>query len=274
MPIALCSIRLPILSSSQIPHRNHKPPSVSSPSPPLVLRFRTSRRQNLRYLKSLGITATSPESIAWTLAVVEFLKSKGFSDRHFPRLSSASPTIFSSADVNRTLAPVFAFLVTELSADPDQARDLILRCPDLLMASVDYRLRPTLLFLQELGLRSLSSPTNLNAHLLNTPVEKLASKIRFLEGLGLSHQEASKVCARCPAIFGYSVENNLRPKVEYLVREMGRSMEEVNEFPQYFAFSMEKKIRPRHLHLKERGVRIPLQRMLLWSDDRFYRKWK
>jgi mTERF domain-containing protein len=55
---------------------------------------------------------------------------------------------------------------------------------------------------------------------------------------------------------------------------MERDLEELKKFPQYFGFSLEKRIVPRHLHLKERGVRIPLNRMLMWSDDKFYAKWK
>jgi mTERF domain-containing protein len=58
------------------------------------------------------------------------------------------------------------------------------------------------------------------------------------------------------------------------VDEMKRSLDELKEFPQYFAFSLEKKIMPRHLHLKRRNVKIKLNRMLLWSDGRFYGKWK
>lgn len=117
-------------------------------------------------------------------------------------------------------------------------------------------------------------PTNLNAHLLTTPVDKLTSKVEFLEGWGLNREDASKICARCPAIFGYSVENNLRPKVEYLVYKMKRSIEEVKKFPQYFGFSLEERIVPRYLYLEQRKVRVPLRNMLAWSDEKFYAKWK
>uniref|UniRef100_A0A2P2IXN3 Uncharacterized protein n=1 Tax=Rhizophora mucronata TaxID=61149 RepID=A0A2P2IXN3_RHIMU len=55
---------------------------------------------------------------------------------------------------------------------------------------------------------------------------------------------------------------------------MERSLEELREFPQYFGFCLERRIAPRHLHLKERNVRIKLNRMLLWSDQKFYAKWK
>ena len=117
-------------------------------------------------------------------------------------------------------------------------------------------------------------PNSLNAHLLNTRQERLIEKIRFLRSSGLSQEESAMACRRFPAIFGYSIENNLKPKFEYLVGEMKRSVEELKAFPQYFAFSLENRIMPRHLHLEQRNVRISLKRMLLWNDDKFYAKWK
>lgn len=114
----------------------------------------------------------------------------------------------------------------------------------------------------------------MTAHLLNTRVEKLRKKITFLQSIGLSYEEAANVCARYPAIFGYGLENNLLPKYEYLVNHMKRSVEELKVFPQYFGFSLGKRIIPRHLHLTQRNVQIPLKRMLMWGDEKFYAKWK
>lgn len=86
--------------------------------------------------------------------------------------------------------------------------------------------------------------------MLNTPAERLASKIAFLEDWGLEMEEAGEICGRFPGVFGWSIENNLRPKVEHLVYEMGRPIEEVKTFLQFFVFSFERRIAPRHWHLK------------------------
>ncbi|KAL6213545.1 hypothetical protein ACLB2K_012992 [Fragaria x ananassa] len=258
---------------------------TSSPHPnpnPHFIKFRTSYRENLRYLKTLRVIPPDtkpnklplPDAADHLLATVNFLKSKGFSDHDFQRLAFLSPYLFSSNFDPTDVTPVFDFLLNELSASPEQSCGFILRCPDLLFSDVEYCLRPTLHFLREVGVQKLCTPTNLNAYLLNTRVEKLNEKVRFLRSLGFTYEEVLKVCERLPAIFGYSVEGNLRPKYEYLVEEMERSLEELKKFPQYFGFSLEKKIEPRHLHLKERNVSIPLNRMLLWSDQRFYAKWK
>lgn len=110
--------------------------------------------------------------------------------------------------------------------------------------------------------------------MLNTRVDKLHTKVLFMQELGFLYEKALRACARLPAIFGYDVENNLWPKFVYLVKEMERDLEELNRFPQYFGFSLKERIVPRHLHLKKRGVRIPLNRMLMWADQKFYAKWK
>ncbi|XP_052193054.1 transcription termination factor MTEF1, chloroplastic [Diospyros lotus] len=248
-------------------------------SQPRRLRFPTSHRENLRYLKVIGVVAPatktqSPESLTQILYTVNFFKSKAFSDHDFPRLAFVCPQLFSPTFCTSDLQPVFDFLTLDLAASVEQSRGLVLRFPRILFSDVQHCLRPTLVYLSELGLENLQVPTNLNAHLLNTRVHKLEEKIRFLRGVGFSDEESAMICARMPAIFGYSVEHNLRPKFGYLVREMRRGVEELLEFPQYFGFSLEKKIVPRHLHLQERGVRIPLRKMLLWSDQRFYAKWK
>ncbi|KAI3509576.1 hypothetical protein L1887_24953 [Cichorium endivia] len=268
----------PTLCSSS-PHSYHRPPQP----PHRHLQFRTSHRENLRYLKSLGIirpgvTKTPPpESLSHILSTIDYFKSKGFSEPDFSRIAFLSPHLFSPTFDPTTIDPVFRFLTVDLAASPEESRGLILKCPHILESDPEFFLKPTLDYLKRLGIKQLNSPTTLNAHLLDTRVAKLEEKIRFLRGVGFSDEETRRVCGRFPAIFGYGIDNNLRPKFEYLVREMKRNgREEVNKFPQYFGFSLENRIKPRHLHLKKRNVdgEVPLNRMMLWSDERFFKKWK
>lgn len=255
---------------------------ASSPYQPLYLRFRTSHVENVRYLRTLGVIdpvsrhrkLPSPDTIDRVLNIVNFLKSKGFSESDFPRLAYLCPGLFASELDPTDIAPVFEFLTVEVSASAQESCSLINKCPQILFSDVEYCLKPTLNYLRQLGIGRLNFPSTLNAHLLNTRVEKLHGKVKFLRSIGLTHQEIARICARLPSIFGYSIDNNLRPKYDYLVEDMERNLEELKKFPQYFAFSLEKRIAPRHLHLKRRNVKIPLNRMLLWGDEKFYAKWK
>ncbi|KAK7295266.1 hypothetical protein RJT34_18172 [Clitoria ternatea] len=269
-------LHIPIASSYANNNANHFPNTNG------YIKFRTRYRENLRYLRALTIIDPKtkpndlplPDCVDHLLATVTFLKSHSFSDADIPRLNYLTPHLFSTAVHSADIAPVFHFLAADLLATASESRALILRCPKLLFSDVELCLRPTLHFLRQIGIRELNKPTNRNAHLLNTRVDKLHGKVRFLQEIGFTNEEAIKACARLPAIFGYDVGNNLWPKFVYLTKDMERELEELKRFPQYFGFSLDKRIVPRHLHLKERGVRIPLNRMLMWGDDKFYAKWK
>ncbi|XP_027352383.1 transcription termination factor MTEF1, chloroplastic isoform X2 [Abrus precatorius] len=247
------SQQFPIISCYS--HNSYRGPNTKG-----YIKFRTRYHENLRYLRALTIIHPKtkhedlplPDTVDHILATLTFLKSHSFSDTDIPRLNFLTPQLFSSAVAPADIAPVFRFLAAELPATASQSHGLILRCPKLLFSDVDLCLRPTLHFLRQIGVGELNRATNRNAHLLNTRVEKLHGKVRFLEEVGFTHEEAINVCARLPAIFGYDVENNLWPKFAYLVKEMKRELEELKRFPQYFGFSLEKRIVPRHLHLKRR----------------------
>ncbi|KAK7340445.1 hypothetical protein VNO77_21148 [Canavalia gladiata] len=269
------SLRFPIISSYS--NNSNRFPNTSG-----YIKFRTRYRENLRYLRALTIIdpKTKPEDLPLPndvdhiIATLTFLKSHSFSDADIPRLNFLTPHLFSTDVRPADIAPVFRFLAEDLPATASQSHGLILRCPKLLFSHVDLCLRPTLHFLRQVGIQELNRPTNRNAHLLNTRVEKLHEKVRFLQEVGFSYEEAIKACARLPAIFGYDVDNNLWPKFAYLVKDMERDLDELKGFPQYFGFSLEKRIVPRHLHLKHRAVKIPLNRMLMWGDQKFYARWK
>lgn len=271
----------PTACFSHLRTSNYKPLSPQPPSA-AALRFHTSYREKLTYLRSLGIVDSnyrstnipSHETLDHILTIINYLKSKGFSDSNIPKLSISCPKLFSSSLVPADIRPVFTFLATDVAASTHESCGLVLCCPELLFSNVEYCLKPTLAFLKGIGIQKLSTPTNLNAHLLNTRVSKLETKIKFLHSIGFTYEESTKVCERLPAIFGYSIEDNMMPKAEYLVGGMQRSIEELKEFPQYFAFSLRRRIVPRHLHLMQRNVHISLKRMLLCGDEKFYAKWK
>uniref|UniRef100_A0A0A8ZDE6 Uncharacterized protein n=1 Tax=Arundo donax TaxID=35708 RepID=A0A0A8ZDE6_ARUDO len=51
---------------------------------------------------------------------------------------------------------------------------------------------------------------------------------------------------------------------------MGGGVEDIMAFPQYFAFSLEKRIAPRHRAAAEAGVALPLPDMLKATDEEFW----
>ncbi|KAL6273349.1 hypothetical protein ACE6H2_024041 [Prunus campanulata] len=64
---------------------------------------------------------------------------------------------------------------------------------------------------------------------------------------------------RFPHLFCCSIEQNFEPRFNYFVVEMGRDLKELKEFPHYFSFSLENRIRSRHQRCVEKDIFVLLE---------------
>lgn len=90
--------------------------------------------------------------------------------------------------------------------------------------------------------------------------------------VGLSKREIVFMVRRFSPLLGYSVNEVLRPKYEFLVNIMEKPVKEVVDYPRYFSYSLEKKIKPRFWVLKGRNVECSLKDMLGKNDEEFAAK--
>ncbi|KAI8556541.1 hypothetical protein RHMOL_Rhmol05G0261400 [Rhododendron molle] len=235
-------------------------------------------RQKLLYLKTLNVNPQKAlqenpnfrSTPLETLKSVErFLSSMGIERRAFGRIFEMYPHLL-SADPYSDLYPVFDFLLNDVGIPYPNIRTSILRCPRLLVSSVDDRLRPTLLFLKGIGFVGNDAINSQTSVLLVSSVENtLIPKLNFLKGLEFDYDEVRTLVLRLPSLLTYSVEGNLRPKVQYFLEEMNGDLGELKGFPQYFAYSLEGRIKPRHRMLAQYGFSLSLPEMLKYSDAEF-----
>ncbi|OIV97274.1 hypothetical protein TanjilG_07026 [Lupinus angustifolius] len=216
--------------------------------------------------QNLELHAATMESIH---SIISFLLSKGIHQKDLPRIFGMCPKILTS-NIKTDLNPVFDFLLQELNVPDHSFRRVVKKNPRLLTSSVMDQLKPALFYLKRLGFKDLEALAYQDSILLVSNVEgTLIPKLKYLESLGFSKDEARIMVLRCPSLFTFSIENNFQPKFEYFSVEMGGKLEELKEFPQYFAFSLEKRIKPRHLEVVQSGIQLPLSVMLKSTDEAF-----
>ncbi|KAK9282465.1 hypothetical protein L1049_005383 [Liquidambar formosana] len=202
-------------------------------------------------------------------SIISFLQSKGVHQKDLGRIFGMCPKILTS-NIKTDLNPVFNFLSQDLQVPDHSYRRVINKCPRLLVSSVRDQLKPALFYLQRLGFRDLEALAYQDSVLLVSNVENtLIPKLEYLVSLGFSRGDVVGMVLRCPGLFTFSVENNFKPKFEYFAGEMEGKLEELKEFPQYFAFSLEKRIKPRHMEVVQTGVKVPLPVMLKSTDEEF-----
>ncbi|KAB5552949.1 hypothetical protein DKX38_010260 [Salix brachista] len=266
-PKPLKSPEIPSISSHHTP-----PPPPRSQQPP-----DSGFQEKMLYLDSLGLDIFSlvnnhrpiilSASLTNIKSIVGLLTSKNFTPREFRRIISMCPEILNSTP--SSITPTITFLLREARVSSPDLKHVINRRPRLLVSSVKHCLRPTLYFLQNIGLEEVKRHT----YLLSCSVEtKLLPRIRYFETIGFSYKDAVSIFRRFPQLFNFSIKNNIEPKLNYFVVEMGRDLKELKEFPQYFSFSLEKIIKPRHQCCVDKGLYFPLHTLLKTSEAQFLSK--
>ncbi|KAL6983471.1 hypothetical protein U1Q18_016857 [Sarracenia purpurea var. burkii] len=202
-------------------------------------------------------------------SVVKCLSSMGIERCAVGRIFDMYPKLL-TCDPYTDLYPIFDFLLNDVNIPFPDIRKSIIRCPRLLVCSVDDQLRPTLHFLEKLGFVGKNAITCQTTLLLVSSVEAtLVPKLNYLQELGFSYEEVTRMVLRSPGLLTFSIHNNFRPKAGYFLKEMKGDLAELERFPQYFSFSLEGKIKPRHRLLVENGFSLSLPEMLKVSDGEF-----
>ncbi|XP_042503799.1 transcription termination factor MTEF1, chloroplastic [Macadamia integrifolia] len=235
-------------------------------------------REKLLYLEALNVDSSkalekNPDirsaPVDSLKSVEKCLYSMGIERSDVGRIFGMYPQLL-TCDPYTHLYPVFDFLINDVGIPFHDVRKSIIRCPRLLISSVRDQLKPALYFLRRLGFvgpHAINCQTTL---LLVSSVEgTLVPKFEYLQGLGFSYKETAKMVLRSPALLTFSISNNFQPKVDYFINEMNGDLAELKRFPQYFSFSLDGKIKPRHRLLVEYGFLLPLPEMLKVSDGEF-----
>ncbi|PIN01846.1 Mitochondrial transcription termination factor, mTERF [Handroanthus impetiginosus] len=88
---------------------------------------------------------------------------------------------------------------------------------------------------------------SLNQNVIMKPVD-------FLLGRGIPAPDVARMIVKCPQLVALQV-GLMKNSFYYFKSEIGRPMKELIEFPEYFTYSLESRIKPRYQRLQSKGIR-------------------
>ena len=120
-------------------------------------------------------------------------------------------------------------------------------------------------FLEKIGINYQHDNTNVGS------LQSHAQNLLYLKSLYVT--DIDKVVTKFPAILSYSIEDNLKPTVEYLTNECYATISDIEKNPVLVSYSLDKRIKPRHAFLQTKGVEvgydITVGTMLVLNDKKF-----
>ena len=242
---------------------------------------------------------------------VEYLKSElGLEGTSLVKIVSKDPQILLQR--NRHSIPRCRYL-THLGLDTQALASVLSKQPSILHLSVQNSLKPRVnYFRHELGIASedLAKVITRNPAVLTFSVaDQIAPRVEFLKNLGISHENIAKLILRHPqtlqysfdgikehvdflakdcnmndeevaktisrlnTFFSLSLEDNLRPKYEYLIDELGGTKQTAISFPAYWSLALDTRIKPRHRFMEEyNAAPDPFPMKLLAEKDEVFVK--
>ncbi|GAA0143499.1 hypothetical protein LIER_04167 [Lithospermum erythrorhizon] len=102
---------------------------------------------------------------------------------------------------------------------------------------------------------------SLNQSLIMKPVE-------FFLGRGFSSGDVAKMMVKCPQLVAVPVAL-MKISYYFFKSEIGKPLKELVEFPEYFTYRLESRIKPRYQSLQAKGIQSSLAWFLNCSDKRF-----
>ena len=152
------------------------------------------------------------------------------------------------------------FLQKEMQLTPVQVAKVIARFPAVLGYSIEANLKPTVEWIQRLGLSQsqVAKVITTSPAVLGLSIEaNLKPTVEWIKGLGLSQSQVAKVIANFPSVLGLSIEANLKPTVEW-VKGLGLSQSQVAKViataPAVLGLSIEANLKPTVAWIKGLGL--------------------
>ncbi|KAJ6360739.1 hypothetical protein OIU77_004704 [Salix suchowensis] len=246
----------------------------------------------LGYLEKIGISRSKlgekyPELLGFKLegtmsTSVAYLVSIGVCPRDIGPMVTQYPYLLGMR-VGTMIKPLVDYLVS-LGLPKKIVSRMLEKRPYVLGYDLQETVKPNVDCLISFGIRreALASIVAQYPQILGLPLKaKLSSQQYFFNlKLKIDPERFARVIEKMPQIVSLK-QNVIMKPVQFLLEraipsedaammsEMGRPLKELVEFPEYFTYSLESRIKPRYAMLKSKGIRSSLNWFLNCSDKRF-----
>ncbi|CAI5458347.1 unnamed protein product [Closterium sp. Yama58-4] len=204
-------------------------------------------------------------------AMANYLSSVGIKSDLTGKVLSACPQLL-VLSIEENIRPTITHLVEAWGLD--QSRDIpvvISRHPRCLTYSISENLQPTLTFWLGSGIAKPAKLIRANPSILGlSTTKRILPTIAAADSYGIPPHLTIEMVQKFPHLFNYNWNTNLMPKLQYL-EEVGRGIDEAVQHPQYFGYSLARRIRPRLGGVARAGLHVSLSFVLRLKDEDFER---
>ncbi|KAK1269581.1 hypothetical protein QJS04_geneDACA013996 [Acorus gramineus] len=202
-------------------------------------------------------------------SMIEQFGELGVKNKKLGRVIASSPQLLLKKPVEFMEVVLF---MEELGLDKGTVGRILCRCPEIFAASIENTLQEKVKFLMDLGITRDHLPRIIRKYpefLVCDSNITLPSRMTYLRKLGLSKKKLRSMVFRFSPLLGYSIDKVIQPKLKFLLYTMKQPLAKVVEYPRYFSYSLEKRIKPRYWVLKGRDIQCSLEDMLGKNDEKF-----
>ena len=193
------------------------------------------------------------------------------------KLITKAPSIL-YLSIEENLEPKIDWLQKRLNLDNAQIGKLVRKLPAVLLLSIDDNLNPKLNWIQsrlDVNDAQLSKITRTLPSILGFSISTLEPTLKWLqESLELDDAGLTKLIVTQPSLLSQNIDTNLEPTLIFYIDCIGESESKqlVTRIPALFAYSLEKRLKPRLEQAREAGLTIDVgcvQRIAMTTEEQW-----
>ncbi|CAM6105278.1 unnamed protein product [Calypogeia fissa] len=238
---------------------------------------------SIAYLVSLGVNMREigpmitecPEILGMRVGnniklKVEYLLGLGIPKEVLAKVLEVKPFVL-SFDLEEKMKPAIEEL-RSLGVREEHLSRVVIQYADILGLNVKHRLETKMGWLMKhAGVKreDVGRVMEKLPQILAINIALAQSRVTFLSREGFSVEDLGTMVTKCPQLLALSIDEVLRPHLSFFVESMKRPLSELVDYPFYFTYNLEKRVRPRYIQLEQKGVQCSLSWFLNCSDAKF-----